>query len=186
MQWIRSLSRDKSGREVVLNPHPLLAPRLRMGWSYTSASLLCLHRHVVGVTFNFTHLLGWSRSWSGCFGEGGKLLSFIQGLSRMMLFILTSWTLLPRRKNLILKVKRSRRQNIISGYIKTKFSASYERRQGDGNIYVIGSRWWSVVSLTPWPLYPRGRSFRYWMKQDNYEGDFIWAYSSRSSVQVLK
>jgi hypothetical protein len=45
--------------------------------------------------------------------------------------------------------KRSRQQNIISGYSKTKFSARYEGRQGGGNIQVIGSRWGSVVSLTP-------------------------------------
>ena len=146
----------------MLIPHPLLAPRLRMGWSYTSASLLCLHRHVVGVTFNFTHFTGgWVGPVAGrdVLEKGGSLLPFIRGLSHMRLFILTRWTLLPWRKNPNLKVKRRRQQNIISGYSKTKFSARYEGRQGVGNIHVIGSRLGSVVSLTPWPLYPRGEKF---------------------------
>jgi hypothetical protein len=44
--------------------------------------------------------------------------------------------------------ERSRKQNIISGYSETKFSARYEGLQG-GDIHVIGSRWGTVVSLTP-------------------------------------
>ena len=45
---VPDLSRVQSGREVVLTTHPLLAPKLRMGWSYTSHSPLCLSRHVMG------------------------------------------------------------------------------------------------------------------------------------------
>jgi hypothetical protein len=51
-RWERAFScpsrpvRRVNGRGVVLTTHHLLAPRLRMGWSYTSASPL-QHRHVM-------------------------------------------------------------------------------------------------------------------------------------------
>jgi hypothetical protein len=43
---------------------PLLAPRLRMGWSYISLYPLCLHRACHGKTFTFTYI---------SYKKGGKL-----------------------------------------------------------------------------------------------------------------
>jgi len=37
----------------VLTADSVLMPRLRMGWTYTSTSALCLHMHVLGVNFTF-------------------------------------------------------------------------------------------------------------------------------------
>jgi hypothetical protein len=40
--WILALSQGQNGQDMVLTTHPLLRPRLQMGWRYTSASFLCL------------------------------------------------------------------------------------------------------------------------------------------------
>jgi hypothetical protein len=40
-------SRGKCSQGMVLTTHTLLAPRLWMGWSYTSASPLCQHKRVM-------------------------------------------------------------------------------------------------------------------------------------------
>lgn len=44
----RSLTWEQSNWGMVLTTHPLLVQRLRMDWSYTSPSPLCLHRYGMG------------------------------------------------------------------------------------------------------------------------------------------
>jgi hypothetical protein len=44
------------GLFVVLSTHPLLVPKLRIGQSYTSASSIRPHSHVMGVTFTYYNL----------------------------------------------------------------------------------------------------------------------------------
>ena len=51
------LSRGQSDRGVVLTTHPLLVPRLRMGWSFILHFPLYLHWHVMGWPLSLLLLL---------------------------------------------------------------------------------------------------------------------------------
>jgi hypothetical protein len=48
VQLVTCLSWEKSNQGMVLTSHSFLASILQMGWSYTSLSPLCLHRHFIG------------------------------------------------------------------------------------------------------------------------------------------
>jgi len=47
--------RNFSRGGMVLSAHPVLAPRLRIVWNYTTASLLCLHRWLLPLDFPKTN-----------------------------------------------------------------------------------------------------------------------------------
>jgi hypothetical protein len=83
------------------------------------------------------------------FWRRGKASALYPGIKSYEAVYLYKMNSPAMKKKSNFQSEKKQMENIISGYNKTKFSASYKGRQGGGNINVIGSRWGSAVSLTP-------------------------------------